>query len=67
MAEGVVAQAKEAPGDVIKTVKDKPVTALVVGVIVLALVVLLEIFFPGVITGRIRAMFNAVGVKGKAA
>lgn len=67
MAEGVVAQIKEGPKDVLNTVKHKPVTALVVGIIVLALVVLIEIFYPGAITGRIRAMFNAVGVKGKAA
>jgi hypothetical protein len=67
MAEGVVAQAKEAPKDIATTVKNKPVTALVVGLIVVSLVVLLEIFVPGVITGRIRAMFGAVGVKGKAA
>jgi RsiW-degrading membrane proteinase PrsW (M82 family) len=64
MAEGIVAQAKEAPGDIAHTVKHKPVTALVIAVITLSLVVLLEIFFPGAITGRIRAMFNAVGVKG---
>ncbi len=67
MAEGIVAQAKEAPGDVVKTVKNKPVTALVVGLITLAIVVLIEIFFPGAITGRIRAVFNMAGIKGKAA
>jgi len=67
MAEGVVTQVKEAPGDVVSTVKNKPVTALVVALIAVSFVVLVEIFFPGEITGRIRAMFNAVGVKGKAA
>ena len=66
MAEGVVAQAKEGATDVAKTIKDKPITALVVALIVTSLVVLIEIFFPGAITGRIRAMFNMVGVKGKA-
>jgi drug/metabolite transporter superfamily protein YnfA len=66
MAETVVAQLKEGPGDVLRTVKNKPFTALVVGVIVLALVVLLEIFFPGAITGRIRALFGMVGIKGAA-
>lgn len=65
MAE-VITQVKEAPGDILKTVKGKPVTALVIGLIVLSLVVLIEIFFPGAITGRIRAVFNMVGVKGKA-
>jgi hypothetical protein len=66
MAEGVVAQVKEAPGDIVKTVKHKPITALVIATITLALVVLIEIFFPGAITGRIRGLFNMVGVKGKA-
>jgi hypothetical protein len=66
MAEGVVAQIKEGPGDVVSTVKNKPVTALVVALIAVSLVVLIELFFPGAITGRIRSMFNAVGVKGKA-
>jgi hypothetical protein len=65
MAEGVVAQIKEGPGDVVSTVKNKPVTALVVALIAVSLVVLIELFFPGAITGRIRSMFNAVGVKGK--
>jgi Flp pilus assembly pilin Flp len=67
MAEGIVAQAKEGVGDVTHTVTKKPVTALVVALIAVSLVVLIEIFFPGAITGRIRSMFNAVGVKGKAA
>jgi hypothetical protein len=67
MAEGVVSQIKEGPGDVIKTVRHKPFTAIVVGFITLALVVLLEIFYPGVITGRIRNLFGMVGVKGAAA
>jgi hypothetical protein len=66
MAEAVTTQVAEAPKDVLNTVKHKPVTALVVALIAVSAVVLLEIFFPGVITGRIRAAFNMVGVKGKA-
>lgn len=66
MTEGVVAQAKEGVGDVVKTVKNKPITALVVALISVSLVVLIEIFYPGAITGRIRAVFNMAGVKGKA-
>jgi len=67
MAEGIVTQAKEGVSDVGHTITKKPVTALVVALIAVSFVVLVEIFFPGAITGRIRAMFNAVGVKGKAA
>ena len=65
MAESVVKQVTEAPGDVLKTVKTKPVTALVVGLIAVSLVVLIEIFYPGAITGRVRSLFNMAGVKGK--
>jgi hypothetical protein len=67
MAEGVVAQVKEGPGDVLKTVKSKPITALVIGFIVLSLVVLIELFKPGALTGPIRKMFGMVGITGKAA
>lgn len=67
MAESVTTQVTEAPKDVIKTVKSKPVTALVIALITVSAVVLIEIFFPGAITGRIRNAFNMVGIKGKAA
>jgi hypothetical protein len=63
----VVTQAKEGLKDVVNTPKTKPVTALVVALISVSLVVLIEIFFPGAITGRIRAVFNMAGVKRKAA
>jgi hypothetical protein len=66
MAEGIVAQAKEGLGDVVKTPTKKPVTALVVALVTVSVVVLIEIFFPGAITGRIRNMFAMAGVKGKA-
>ncbi len=66
MAESVVAQAKEGVNDALKTPMKKPITALVVALIAVSAVVLLEIFFPGVITGRIRGLFTTVGVKPKA-
>lgn len=62
----IVAQAKEGLKDVVNTPKTKPVTAAVVALVTLSLVVLVEIFYPGAITGRIRAVFNMAGVKGKA-
>ena len=67
MAEAVTTQASDGVKDVVKTVKNKPITALVVALIAVSAVVLLEIFFPGAITGRIRSVFNMAGVKGKAA
>ncbi len=58
-----VADGVKAP---LATLKAKPVTAVVVALITVSLVVLIEIFYPGAITGRIRSVFNMAGVKGKA-
>lgn len=59
----IVDQAKEGAKEALKTPTKEPVKALVVALIAVSAVVLLEIFFPGVITGRIRALFTSVGVK----
>lgn len=63
MAESVVAQIKAAPGEI----KRFPVLALTIGAIALLLVLLIEAYKPGVITGPFRALLSAVGVRGKAA
>jgi len=63
MAEGVVAQVKGAPGEI----KRFPWMSLTIGAIFLLLVLLIEAFKPGLITGPFKALLSAVGVKGKAA
>ena len=60
MAEGVVAQIKSAPGDI----KRMPWAALTIGAIFLFLVLLLEAFKPGLVTGPFKALLRMVGVKG---
>lgn len=59
----VVADVKTGVMDVPKTIKSKPIVALAVGFTVLVLVLLIEAFKPGLITGPIRRMLQAVGVK----
>ena len=59
----VVADIKAGAMDVPNTIKSKPLVALVVGFLVLTLVLLIEAFKPGLITGPIRRMLQAIGVK----
>lgn len=66
MAESVVKQVTSAPAEVVATVKRTPVTAVVVALIAVSAVVLIEIFYPGAITGKIRRAFGMVGIKGAA-
>jgi hypothetical protein len=66
MAESAVGQLKDVPGTVTGTLRSKPLLALGVAVSVLAIVVLIEILYPGAITGKIRKAFNMVGIKGAA-
>jgi hypothetical protein len=64
MAESVVTQVKEGAKDIVKAPFHKPVMALTVALLVTSIVVLIEIFAPGAITGRIRKLFGMVGIKG---
>ncbi len=66
MAEGAVTQLKEGVAAPLKGLKSKPIAALVTALVVVSVVVLIEIFYPGAITGRVRKVFNMVGVKGAA-
>lgn len=59
----VVADVKTGALDVPKTIKAKPLVALTVGFVVLTLVLLIEAFKPGLITGPIRRMLRALGAK----
>lgn len=59
MSEGVIAQVKAAPGDI----KRFPWMALTIGAIFLVLVLFIEAFKPGLVTGPFRALLHAVGVK----
>ncbi len=63
MAESVVAQVKDIPGTALDSVKKTPVLAIGISLLVLTLVLLIEAFKPGIITGPIRRMLRAVGVK----
>jgi len=62
MAEGAVAQLKDVPGTIGGTVRSKPFLAVGVMVGVLVIVLLVEAFKPGLITGPIRKALRAVGV-----
>ena len=59
----VVADVKTGALDVPKTIKSKPVVALTIGFVTLTLVLMLEAFKPGLITGPIRRMLQAIGFK----
>ncbi len=64
MAESVVAQVKEGLADLSpKKALHKPVTMAVVVIGVLTIVLLLEAFKPGLLTGPIRAGLRKLGVK----
>jgi len=63
MAESVVTQVKEVPGTIVSTVRRTPVLAIGVMVVTLLLVLLLEAYKPGLITGPLRKLLVAVGVK----
>ena len=66
MAEGVVAQVKEGVTAPAKALRSKPLMALTVALVAVSIVVLIEIFKPGLITGKIRKAFGMVGIKGAA-
>ena len=59
----VVSQVTEAPKVALSSVKSKPIMAIGVSFLVLTLVLLIEAYKPGVITGPIRRMLRALGVK----
>ncbi len=60
---GVVAEIKEGAMDVPKTIRHKPIVAIVVGVLTLVIVLLIEAYSPGLITGPIRKGLQKLGVK----
>lgn len=62
MAEGVLAQAKEGLTEVPHQLMSKPITALVAGIVFLLLVLTIEAFKPGLITGPIKSLLNKVGI-----
>ena len=59
MSEAIVTQVKEAPGKFLSA----PFMAIVIGVIFLMLVLIVEAYKPGLITGPIRRGLTAVGLK----
>jgi hypothetical protein len=59
----VVADVKAGALDVPRTIRHKPIVALVVGFLVLFLVLLVEAYKPGLVTGPIKKLLNAIGVK----
>jgi hypothetical protein len=59
----VVGDVKEGALDIPRTIKNKPVVALAVGFFTLLLVLFIEAYRPGLITGPIKKLLTAVGVK----
>jgi len=62
MSESVSTQVK----DILPTAKNSPILALGIGILFLIIVIVIEIFKPGLITGTIRKGLSYVGVKGAA-
>jgi hypothetical protein len=60
MAEGVVKEIVTAP----KQFLSHPVVAISIGVFFLLMVLLLEAFKPGLVTGPFKSFLRMVGVKG---
>jgi len=63
MAEGVVAQIKAGPGDIIGSVRHTPVTAIVVLLLVLMIVLFVEAYKPGLLTNIPRKILTTIGLK----
>lgn len=59
MAESAISEIKSAPGEF----THMPWKAITVGLIFLILVLTLEAFKPGLITGPIKSLLNMVGIK----
>lgn len=59
MAEGVVAEIKAVPGDIRRT----PWTAIGIGILFLVLVLIIEAYKPGMITGPIKSFLAMFGIK----
>jgi hypothetical protein len=62
MAESVVTQVKEVPGTLVSTVRRTPVLAIGIMFMVLFLVLLLEAYKPGLLTGPVKSLLHAIGV-----
>jgi hypothetical protein len=63
MAETVVKQATEGPAVAFNTLRRTPVLAIGLMFIVLFVVLLLEAYKPGLLTGPVKRLLNAIGVK----
>jgi uncharacterized membrane protein (DUF485 family) len=63
MAESVVTQVKEVPGTLVSTVRRTPVLAIGIMFMVLFIVLLIEAYKPGLLTGPVRSLLTAIGVK----
>ena len=63
MADGALSDIKNAPGKFLSS----PWMALTIGVLFLVLVLVIEAFKPGLLTGPIRRGLAMVGIRGAAA
>lgn len=63
MAESVLKQATEGPAVALGTLRRTPVLAIGLMFIVLFFVLLLEAYKPGLLTGPVKRLLNAIGVK----
>lgn len=61
--ESVVTQVKEIPSTLVGSVKKTPVMAIGIAMSVIVIVLVIEAWKPGLITGPIRSGLNKLGVK----
>jgi hypothetical protein len=62
--EALKEQVKDIPKALVGTPRRAPVLAIGVGVSVLLIVLFIEAFKPGLLTGPIKALLRKLGVKG---
>lgn len=63
MSEGPIKQLEDVPKTLVNTAKGKPFMAIGVAVSVLVIVLIIEAWKPGLITGPIRSGLNKLGIK----
>ena len=63
MAEGVVAQIKDIPGTAVSSVRNTPVLAFGIMLLVILVVLLIEAYKPGLLTNPMRKVLTTLGLK----
>lgn len=63
MSEGVVAQVKGIPGTAVSSVRNTPILALGIALLVILVVLMIEAYKPGLLTNPMRKFLTSVGLK----